>query len=155
MAKYPASGTRSVPPAQHVNLDGHDSGPPHPGSEQDSQSRQVSPPPSSTAKPVHANAPFDFVTLLRRLGAFALLVAAIAIWFGMAPDVPNQASKIASIEATDDANNARAEGAPQQTVVNGWTTIEYLQLLAQQSDELASASVRDDRPGAMLAILGR
>jgi hypothetical protein len=94
----------------------------------------------------------DFVTLLRRFGAVALLVAAIAVWFGMAPDVPNHASGIAGIEAINDSNNARTEGAPQQTVVNGWTTIDYLQLLAEQSDEMASASVRDDRPGAMLGL---
>jgi hypothetical protein len=80
------------------------------------------------------------------------LVAALAVWFGMAPDVPDHASQIAAIEANDNVNNASTAGAPQQAVVNGWTTIDYLQLLAQQSDELASGSVRDDRPTAMIGL---
>ena len=75
MAKYPALGTESIPPVQPVDRDGQDSGPPDPGSEQHSQSHQGGPPPSSTAKQAQANAHYDFVTLLRRLGAVALLVA--------------------------------------------------------------------------------
>ncbi|WP_157719907.1 hypothetical protein [Microlunatus sagamiharensis] len=78
-----------------------------------------------------------------------LLLAAAAVWFGMAPEAPDPASTIAVIERTDDANNANASGAPQQAVVNGWTTIDYLRLLAQQSD---AASARQDRSTAMLTL---
>lgn len=149
MAIRSAPGAEFIPPVQPEDRDGQHSGPPHPSSEQDSQPRQRPASPEATRVQAHAG---NLMTLIRRLGAVTLLAAVIAVWFGMAPEVPNHASQIARIEATDDSNNARTAGAPQQAVVNGWTTIEYLQLLAQQSDELASASVRDDRPGAMLGL---
>lgn len=93
--------------------------------------------------------------LVRRIGATILIVAALAVWFGMAPDsdaAPNNSSAVASIEAEDDANNALAEGAPQQTVVNGWTTINYLNLLSEQVDEAAAPETGDQRTTAMLGL---
>lgn len=90
--------------------------------------------------------------IVRRIGAVALLAAAVAVWFGMAPESPDHSVKISSIESGDDANNALTEGAPQQTVVNGWTNLEYLRLISKQMDEASSAPVRDDRPEAMLGL---
>lgn len=90
--------------------------------------------------------------MVRRIGAVALLAAAIAVWFGMAPDSPDNSKLISSIESGDDANNTIAEGAPQQAVVNGWTNLEYLHLISKQLDEASSAEVRDDRPEAMLGL---
>ncbi len=39
------------------------------------------------------------------------------------------------IEDRDDRNNSETSGAPQQQVVNGWTTNEYLELLSVQAEE--------------------
>lgn len=87
--------------------------------------------------------------VLIRIWALLLAVAAIAIWFGMAPN-KSYAHLRSNIEQTNDANNASTEGAPQQEVVNGWTTIEYLRLLSIQQEE------SDNRRDALflLAVVG-
>lgn len=93
--------------------------------------------------------------LVRRIGAIVLLGAALAVWFGLAPDpdaAPNNRSEVTSIELEDDGNNALAEGAPQQTVVNGWTANNYLALLSSQLDEAARPQTVDQRPTAMLGL---
>jgi hypothetical protein len=74
-----------------------------------------------------------------------LAVAALGIWGGMAPE-DSYTDVRASIESADDANNERTEGAPQQAVVNGWTTIEYLNLLSTQLEQ------SDDRRDALLLV---
>jgi hypothetical protein len=94
--------------------------------------------------------------LIRRFGSVALIAAAIVIWFGMspAPAEVDHSSDVSAIESEDEMNNARTEGAPQQTVVNGWTEHNYLALISEQLDEAATAAAeqRDDRPAAMLAL---
>ena len=37
-----------------------------------------------------------------------------------------------SINTRNSANNRNASGAPQQTVVNGWTTIDWLETISEQ-----------------------
>lgn len=74
-----------------------------------------------------------------------MAVAALLTFFSMAPDEPYEDTR-SSIEATDDANNARTEGAPQQAVVNGWTTIEYLNLMSTQQENA------DNRGDALMLI---
>jgi hypothetical protein len=78
-----------------------------------------------------------------------LVLAAIALWFGMAPEDSYEDVR-ADIESTDDLNNASTDGAPQQAVVNGWTTIDYLELLSIQQEE------SDDRRDSLflLALVG-
>ena len=88
-------------------------------------------------------------TRVRQVGAVILLLAAVAVWFGMAPEAPDPATTISVIERAHRESNANTSGAPEQAVVNGWTTIDYLQLLAQQSD---AASARQDRSTAMLGL---
>lgn len=89
---------------------------------------------------------------IRRIGAVVLIVAAIGVWFGMNPDSTGSASShdaaISRALATDTLNNARTEGAPQQTVVNGWTAKDLLTIIAQEG----SAPV-DERPAALLTLL--
>jgi hypothetical protein len=48
----------------------------------------------------------------------------------------------------DTLNQGRTEGAPQQTVVNGWTARDLLELTAKQG-----AEARDHRPAALLSLL--
>src|SRR4051794_2615515 len=95
------------------------------------------------------------MNVVRRVGALALVVAAVGVWFGLNPTGPtalDHGSPRADIESTDSANNARAEGAPQQTVVNGWTTNDYLALLSTQLDEASAPPEQDLRPAAMLGL---
>jgi hypothetical protein len=78
-----------------------------------------------------------------------LVIAAIAIWFGLAP-ANSYADDRAEISRIDDRNNAATDGAPQQDVVNGWTTIDYLELLSVQQEE--SDNRRDTL--LLLALVG-
>ena len=55
------------------------------------------------------------------------------------------------------ANNANASGAPQQTVVNGWTTIDWLELISEQLNEMpqenqVTAGI-DERVPTLLLLL--
>lgn len=110
--------------------------------------------------------------LVRRIGAVLLVVCAALVWFLMTPDSPSQSftnpsdhsSAISEALTNDETNNASAEGAPQQTVVNGWTARDLLTIIAKQEDELsaqnfdiasklAAPEPRDLRPTALLALV--
>ena len=117
--------------------------------------------------------------LARRVGLAVVATAAVAVWFVIAPEPPDieggqinlSARKYASLvaQALDDfeANEARADSAPQQQVVAGWVArdllsiialaqadmIESLGGLAEQNESVASAvAVRDDRVPALLVL---
>lgn len=87
---------------------------------------------------------------VRIVAGLVLAGVALLVWFDAAPSDTTFADERSSIEATDDGNNLLAEGAPQQEVVNGWTTIEYLNLLSKQQE------LSDNRLDALLllALLG-
>lgn len=93
--------------------------------------------------------------IARRIASLLLAAAAIAVWFALAPDetdAPDNSSRLASIEAEDQSNNEIADGAPQQTVVNGWTEHNYLALISDQLDENAAPAAQDERPAALLGL---
>jgi hypothetical protein len=79
--------------------------------------------------------PVPVAAWVRRVAGVLLAGVALLIWFDMAPEDNSYESARTAIEASDDANNILAEGAPQQEVVNGWTTIEYLSLLSEQQEQ--------------------
>jgi hypothetical protein len=82
-----------------------------------------------------------------------LALAAVVVWFAMAPDESSDRSPdIASALAEYELNNARTQGAPQQQVVNGWVTKDLLAVIAEQQNE----SVTDERLPALavLVVLG-
>jgi hypothetical protein len=86
------------------------------------------------------------VIMIRRVGACILAVAAIVVWFAMGPsNEGDRSSDVSQALLTYDLNEARTEGAPQQTVVNGWVAKDLLAIIAE--DE------RDDRPAALLGLL--
>jgi hypothetical protein len=91
---------------------------------------------------------------VRRIGAVVLTIAAIAVWFGMAPTPDNDAdvyrTRITAALAADTENNKNTQGAPQQAVVNGWTARDLLTVIAQES---AAKEPRDQRPGALLVLV--
>ncbi|WP_344249157.1 hypothetical protein [Isoptericola hypogeus] len=94
--------------------------------------------------------------IVRRIGFGMLAIAAATVFFVAAPesvDTGGHAGEVASIEAEDDLNNASAEGAPQQAVVNGWTTNRYLGLLTDQMDDQLQRPVGDPRLPALLLVL--
>ncbi|KQY56687.1 hypothetical protein [Nocardioides sp. Root140] len=98
------------------------------------------------------------MSIVRRVGGLVLAIAAAVVWFVAAPDDVSAADHkddIASALSDDDANNLLTEGAPQQTVVNGWTAKNLLTIQAQQNNDLLEAA-SDQRPGLlmMLAVLG-
>jgi hypothetical protein len=69
-----------------------------------------------------------------RVVATLIVMAAIGAFFlsSQGPTYEEQRDEIASV---DNANNQDTTGAPQQDVVNGWTTIDYLELLSVQQEE--------------------
>jgi hypothetical protein len=93
---------------------------------------------------------------IRRIGAVALIVAAIGIWFGMKPASSDTSSSygaaITAALAADTANNASATGTPQQTVVNGWTAKDLLTIIANEGASPQPLPV-DGRPAALLTLV--
>lgn len=98
-------------------------------------------PPSPEGHPTVGTPP----NWLQLVIAGLLALSALMIWAGMSPE-ESYADLRASIEDLDDANNQQAQGAPQQAVVNGWTTIEYLNLLSTQQEQ------SDDRRDALILV---
>ena len=93
------------------------------------------------------------MSVVRRVGAVVLALAAVVIWFAMAPsDASDRSSDIAGVLAEYELNEARTQGAPQQQVVNGWAAKDLLAIIAEQQD----ASVTDERLPALgvLVVLG-
>jgi hypothetical protein len=87
------------------------------------------------------------VILARRLGAVALALAAIVVWFTMAPE--DRSSDISRALTEYSLNEARTEGAPQQQVVNGWVAKDLLTIIAEQQNDAAS----DERIPALAGLL--
>lgn len=85
--------------------------------------------------------------IIRRIGALVLALAAIVVWFTMAPEdvetptvqtqeqVRDRSSEISGALADYELNEARTAGAPQQAVVNGWVAKDLLTILAEQQNE--------------------
>jgi uncharacterized protein YqgV (UPF0045/DUF77 family) len=102
------------------------------------------------------------VIIIRRAGALALVAAAIAVWLLMAPDEPvmPEVQVQDSVSDTSDdiaealgdyaLNEANTQGAPQQTVVNGWTAKDLLTIIAKQQNE---ALTRDPVPTPLTPIV--
>jgi hypothetical protein len=74
----------------------------------------------------------------RRIGAIVLALAAIVVWFAMGPE--DRGGDIDRALREAELNEANAQGAPQQAVVNGWVTRDLLTIIAQeQNDERVPA----------------
>ncbi|TQM63813.1 hypothetical protein [Humibacillus xanthopallidus] len=86
-------------------------------------------------------------SVVRIVGALILAIAAIGVFFGMAPRSTTSDAAISSVLLDDSINQKAASGAPQQSVVNGWTARDLLTIIARQGEQ------RDDRPAALLTLL--
>lgn len=97
-------------------------------------------------------------TSIRISGFLALSAAAIAIYVAMAPEVLRDTptlpsatqyeSLIRSALSDYEVNNANAESAPQQQVVNGWVAKDLLTIIAKvQADILKAQGAVVDATG--------
>lgn len=100
------------------------------------------------------------MSLRRRLGPALLSIAAVAIWFLLAPSENSSnnadfSSDIALALANYETNNSNTQGAPQQQVVNGWVTKDLLAVLARQQNVALSpkGAPRDNRIPAELLLV--
>jgi hypothetical protein len=116
--------------------------------------------------------------LARQLGLAVIAIAAVAVWFVMAPAEPDQVTAFDPTSKTYatlidltlenyDMNNENTESAVQQQVVNGWVAKDLLTIMAQQNTDLldavgglgdqnataSSLAVRDDRTPALLVLV--
>jgi hypothetical protein len=87
------------------------------------------------------------VILARKVGAVALSIAAVVVWFAMGPE--DRSSDIRQALVEYELNEARTEGAPQQQVVNGWVAKDLLTIVAEQQNEVAG----DERLPALVGLL--
>jgi len=88
-------------------------------------------------------------TLIRYAGFVVLIAAAAGVWYGLAPKVSTSTptlpsgtqyeSLISQVLADDVTNNAGAQGAPQQAVVNGWTERDLLTIIAKENVDILQA----------------
>lgn len=85
-----------------------------------------------------------------RIGGFAILaLAALGAWAALAPaqtpsapSLPSAAtydSLIAEALSTNELNDALADSAPQQSVVNGWVARDLLAIMAKENADLLRA----------------
>jgi hypothetical protein len=87
--------------------------------------------------------------LIRVSGFGVCAAAAVAVFVLLAPKVPTSTptlpnatqyqSLIEQALADGTANNATAQGAPQQAVVNGWTARDLLTIIAKEDQDILTA----------------
>lgn len=95
--------------------------------------------------------------IVRVLGLVALAAAAVAVVALVQPETPSVPDHSGEITAalTDAAvNEASAESAPQQQVVNGWVARDLLEVVAEQNDAALQLGAReeDQRPTLLLLL---
>ena len=119
------------------------------------------------------------MALVRRIGLLIVAIAAVAVWFVMAPDDLSIERAGVNLSLRDyerlvdqalsdfDLNEALADSAPQQQVVAGWVARDLLSIIAlAQADQVEASTglvelnetlvhavaVRDDRIPALLGL---
>ena len=101
------------------------------------------------------------MTAIRRWGMGLLAVAAIAVYFGLAPDEPDEGSTsltptnyqtlVSGAMSDYDVNNANTDSAPQQQVVNGWVAKDLLQIQALELADMLNAISQENEQGQLVA----
>jgi hypothetical protein len=97
----------------------------------------------------------------RRWGLGILSLAALLVYFLLEPAPPDEGSvnlsptnyqSLINIAMSDyDANDALAESAPQQQVVNGWIARDLLQIQARAIADLLDALTQENAAGQAVA----
>jgi hypothetical protein len=95
--------------------------------------------------------------VFRQAVAAVLLLVAVAFVVGPivvgSADTSAYQDRLDAIDSEDALNNLRTEGAPQQQVVNGWTTISLLELQAQQQNDILDLQSRQLALLLVIALL--
>lgn len=82
----------------------------------------------------------DLRRFVRTFAVSLIVLGAVAVPLGLsgpsAPDTKGFASAADAARSVANLNEARAEGAPQQAVVNGWHTINLLEIQIRQTNDL-------------------
>lgn len=94
------------------------------------------------------------MVLVRNIGGVILGVVALVVFFAMAPegsfeDDVSRDSVVDSVMSEDSLNSATTDSAPQQQVVNGWTSRDLLEIIAR---EQVAPPEQDERPAALLLL---
>ena len=86
---------------------------------------------------------------IRIAGFLMVVAAAVAVFIVLAPKHVTDTATLPSATqyetlisqalADDTSNNLRTSGAPQQTVVNGWTAKDLLTIIAKENADLLKA----------------
>lgn len=98
------------------------------------------------AAPPHRR-PLGRLFWVRLVGGIVIALAALSIYFGMAPAQQASAADRASLVLSlNKQNEADADSAPKQAVVNGWVARDLLTIIASESDRT------DERPAALLML---
>ena len=86
------------------------------------------------------NSTLDLRKFFKVLGLSLLAIMVIAVPLGLfgptKPDTKGYESAVGSARSTADINESRAEGAPQQSVVNGWHLNELAEIEIRQTNDL-------------------
>jgi hypothetical protein len=96
----------------------------------------------------------------RRIGLGVIAVAAVFVYFVMEPDPPDESavnlsptnySRLVETAMSDyEANDALADSAPQQQVVNGWVARDLLQIQTLAIADLLDAVTEENRSGQLV-----
>src|SRR5688572_27779959 len=107
--------------------------------------------PGSIRRSAVINPPF-----VRRIGFGVLALLAIIVWIVLAPNkgkpVAQYEQAIAAANSSYESNNAAADSAPQQDVVNGWFSRDMQVIMAEQNNDLLRTGT--DRRVPALLLLG-
>lgn len=101
----------------------------------------------TTAAPRDAH-PFALVRTIWAVGTAVLMAA---VWFLSSPEQAFWGLEVEQANSLADLNNESAEGAPQQTVVNGWHQADLTAIQIRQGADLL---VRQTQIAALLLVLG-
>lgn len=99
--------------------------------------------------------------MVRVVGFVVLAVAALVVMVALGPSVErvdtSTFDRLVDQALSDaEANEARAQGAPQQQVVNGWTQRDLLTAISRQLSaevEATQAAAGDQRVPALLLVM--
>ena len=80
-------------------------------------------------------------------------IAAVVITLTMGPTPTNYQDEVSAALASSSVDNSRAQGAPQQTVVNGWIARDLLAIISKQLDAQQRSSDKRIAPLLMLVVL--
>lgn len=106
------------------------------------------------------------MALVRIIGAVGIVIAAIAVFTTQRPadddaraEAERHGEDVRAALADAETNEALADSAPQQQVVNGWVARDLLEIQSQQLDSMAKQlevlsgpQARDDRVPLLLLI---